>query len=76
MSGGGAAEAERSPLVVAHGSQKVQAGTSLSPTSAPQSWHWPGDEQRVEQLVVVVVIDLSGTTVHALVLLDQRLAVI
>ena len=33
------------------------------------------DEQRVEQLVVVV-FDLSGMTVHALVWLDQGLAVI
>ena len=33
-----------------------------------------GDEQRVEQLVVV--FDLSGITVHAIVWLDQGLAVI
>jgi hypothetical protein len=35
-----------------------------------------GDEQRVEQLVVVVVFDLSGIAVRALVWLDQGLAVI
>jgi len=34
-----------------------------------------GDEQRVEQLVVVV-FDLSGIAVRALVWLDQGLAVI
>jgi len=34
-----------------------------------------GDDQRVEQLVVVV-FDLSGITVHALVWLGRGLAVI
>jgi hypothetical protein len=74
MSGGGAAEG-----------REVASGRRARPAESPGEHvaqpdvssvvvALAGDDQRVEQLVVV--FDLSGIPVHALVWLDQGLAVI
>jgi hypothetical protein len=75
MSGGGAAEGRevasgrRARLAESPGGHVGQPDVSSAVVALA------GDEQRVEQLVVVV-FDLSGIAVHALVWLDQGLAVI
>ena len=75
VSGGGAAEGRevasgrRARLAESPGGHVAQPDVSSVVVA------FAGDEQRVEQLVVVV-FDLSGMTVHALVWLDQGLAVI
>ena len=74
MSGGGAAEGRevasgrRARLAESPGGHVAQPDVSSVVVALA------GDEQQVEQLVVV--FDLSGMTVHALVWLDQGLAVI
>ena len=75
MSGGGAAEGRE----VASGRPAPLAGSPGGLVAQPDVSSvvvaLAGDEQRVEQLVVVV-FDLSGIAVRALVWLDQGLAVI
>ena len=74
MSGGGVAEGRE----VASGPRARLAGSpgghAAQPDVGAAVVALAGDEQRVELLVVV--FDLSGMTVHALVWLDQGLAVI
>jgi len=75
MSGGGAAEGRE----VASGPRARRAESPGRHVAQPDVSSvvvaLAGDDQRVERLVVVV-FDLSGMTVHALVWLDQGLAVI
>ena len=74
MSGGGVAEGRE----VASGRRARRAecpgGHVAQPDVSSVVVALAGDDQRVEQLVVV--FDLSGIAVHALVWLDQGLAVI